>query len=106
MTDKKKWISSLENRRKMTFEVENLNNASPATVSRCGIIFVSSTDLGWEPLFETWSKDRQDDKQSANPEESQWMTELVNKYFHKNNLWKKMLDFNPVLVRPQVVQVT
>ena len=47
---------------KMTFEVENLNNASPATVSRCGIIFVSSTDLGWEPLFETWCKDRQSDK--------------------------------------------
>jgi dynein heavy chain len=32
---------------KMTFEVENLNNASPATVSRCGIIYVSTTDLSW-----------------------------------------------------------
>jgi hypothetical protein len=38
----------------MVFEVENLNNASPATVSRCGIIFVSSTNLGWRPLLETW----------------------------------------------------
>jgi len=36
---------------KMTFEVENLRNASPATVSRCGIVFVSDTDLYWEPLF-------------------------------------------------------
>jgi len=36
---------------KMTFEVENLDNASPATVSRCGIIYVSPTDLSWEPLF-------------------------------------------------------
>ena len=43
---------------KMTFEVENLDNASPATVSRCGIIYVSPSDLSWEPLFDTWSKDR------------------------------------------------
>jgi len=39
---------------KMVFEVENLNNASPATVSRCGIIYVSATDLGWAPLITTW----------------------------------------------------
>jgi len=36
---------------KMVFEVENLNNASPATVSRCGIVYVSSSDLGFEPLI-------------------------------------------------------
>jgi len=34
---------------KMTFEVGNLDNASPATVSRCGIVYVSETDLNWEP---------------------------------------------------------
>ena len=45
---------------KMVFEVENLNNASPATVSRCGIVYVSESDLGWEPLIDTWLKDRQE----------------------------------------------
>ena len=43
---------------KMTFEVENLNNASPATVSRCGIIYVSPNELGWEPLIQTWCLDK------------------------------------------------
>ena len=39
---------------KMMFEVETLVNASPATVSRAGIIFVSDTDLDWSPVVEGW----------------------------------------------------
>jgi dynein heavy chain len=50
---------------KMTFEVENLNNASPATVSRCGIIYVSPNELGWEPLVQTWSLDKQRNKEAG-----------------------------------------
>ena len=36
------------------FEVEDLRNASPATVSRAGIIYVSETDLGWRPAVDAW----------------------------------------------------
>ena len=43
---------------KLLFEVEDLRNASPATVSRAGIIYVSDTDLDWEPVFEGWLKTR------------------------------------------------
>ncbi len=39
---------------KLMFEVEDLRNASPATVSRAGIIFVSESDLDWEPVLKSW----------------------------------------------------
>ena len=45
---------------KLMFENENLNNASPATVSRAGIIFVSGTDLGWKPIIEAWVAKRRE----------------------------------------------
>jgi dynein heavy chain len=43
---------------KMMFEVETLINASPATVSRAGIIYVSDTDLDWSPIIEAWVQKR------------------------------------------------
>lgn len=45
---------------KAMFEPENLNNASPATVSRAGIIYVSDTELGWEPIAKSWLARRTD----------------------------------------------
>jgi dynein heavy chain len=39
---------------KLVFEVENLNNASPATVSRCGIVYVDPLDLGYPCLIRTY----------------------------------------------------
>ena len=43
---------------KAMFETENLNNASPATVSRAGIIYVSRSELGWSPIVASWLQKR------------------------------------------------
>ncbi|GBG69585.1 hypothetical protein CBR_g4417 [Chara braunii] len=38
------------------FEVEELCAASPATISRCGMVFVDAKDVGWRPLVSSWIK--------------------------------------------------
>jgi dynein heavy chain len=58
---------------RILFEVQDLRNASPATVSRAGIVFVSDTDLGHEPIVEAWMLSR-------NKDEEKTLRELYDKF--------------------------
>ncbi|CAD2220774.1 hypothetical protein AGDE_14070 [Angomonas deanei] len=42
----------------MLFEVQDLSQASPATVSRCGMVYFNVEDLGWKPFVMTWLNSR------------------------------------------------
>lgn len=41
---------------RMLFEVQDLAVASPATVSRCGMVYMTAEEMGWRPFVKTWIK--------------------------------------------------
>ena len=49
---------------KLLFEVSDLQYASPATVSRCGMVYVDPKNLNYEPYIWTWCNKREDQEQA------------------------------------------
>ena len=58
----------LRNELRMLFEVNDLSVASPATVSRCGMVYMTTDDLGWQVYVKSWI---QNTFSQTNPEENQ-----------------------------------
>ena len=50
---------------RMVFEIESLRNATPATVSRAGILFINETDIGWAPFATSWTERRDSDTEKS-----------------------------------------
>ncbi|XP_028983813.1 dynein axonemal heavy chain 11 isoform X2 [Betta splendens] len=59
---------------RLVFEVGHLRMATPATVSRAGILYVNQQDLGWNPYVASWIDQRERQTERAH------LTILFEKY--------------------------
>ncbi|KAM6049902.1 dynein axonemal heavy chain 17 [Theristicus caerulescens] len=51
---------------RLLFEISHLRTATPATVSRAGILYSNPTDLGWNPVVTSWIEARTVQSEKAN----------------------------------------
>ncbi|MGH0152203.1 UNVERIFIED_CONTAM: hypothetical protein FKN15_022155 [Acipenser sinensis] len=65
---------SLTSSMRLLFEISHLRAATPATVSRAGILYVNPQDLGWSPCVASWIDTRNAQSERAN------LTILFDKY--------------------------
>ncbi|GAA6104763.1 dynein heavy chain 9, axonemal [Tachysurus ichikawai] len=59
---------------RLVFEISHLLTATPATVSRAGILYINPADLGWNPPVTSWIDRREIQSEKAN------LTILFDKY--------------------------
>ena len=52
---------------RLCIEVADLRNASPATVSRGGVLMLNERDIGWRPFVESWVQNRASKAGKKNP---------------------------------------
>lgn len=50
---------------RLLFEISNLRSATPATVSRAGILYLNPADLGWNPYVASWIDTRDNATEKA-----------------------------------------
>uniref|UniRef100_UPI00398F3537 dynein axonemal heavy chain 8-like n=1 Tax=Pristiophorus japonicus TaxID=55135 RepID=UPI00398F3537 len=74
---------------KLLFEVHNIENASPATVSRMGMVYISSSALSWKPILKAWLNRRL-------PWEAEILKDLYDRAFEDSYEYMK-LNLNPMM---------
>lgn len=72
----------------MIFEPANLDQASPATVSRCGMLYLEPKQLGWYSFWQSYTKILWPlllpDQQIMMDEMIEWLVPAIFNFIYKN----------------------
>ncbi len=77
---------------KIVFETENLSQATPATVSRVGLVFFEADKLSWFPIARKWLDSKRHDKMWE-----EYIARWFDKYVYKILDEIKILNLNPLI---------
>ena len=81
---------------RMVFEIHTLKNATPATVSRAGILFINDTDVGYEPYVQSWLKKR------TNELEKSALPDLFERYLSKIIEYYQVMKMETIIPLPLI----
>ncbi|KAJ1332384.1 hypothetical protein BSLG_008688 [Batrachochytrium salamandrivorans] len=86
----------------LLFEVGDLQFASPATISRCGMVYMDPKNLGYRPFYQKWINSR------PNKAEQDGLLKLFNKYIPLLMEFITEGSFEGIVTEPlkQVIPVT
>eukprot|EP00741_Cyanophora_paradoxa_P016051 tig00000042_g15496.t1 len=79
---------------RLLFEVADMKNASPATVSRGGVVFLNASDVGFAPIYMSWLHTRPEMERIALEKMFDKHAEAMVTYVHKN--YKSIIPINEV----------
>ncbi|XP_015749541.1 PREDICTED: dynein heavy chain 5, axonemal-like [Acropora digitifera] len=83
---------------KIIFEPHNIDNASPATVSRNGMVYMSSSGLDWRPVLQAWLNKRPDAEAGILKGLFDKSFEEILRYVKENCVFKMdILDHNYIM---------
>ena len=83
---------------RILFEVQDLSQASPATVSRCGMLYLTPSDLGWRPYFGSWKENYI--RNYLRPEQVEFLDDLFERYVDMG--FEKIEKLKPFEIMPTI----
>mmetsp|Transcript_16431 Transcript_16431/g.11573 ORF Transcript_16431/g.11573 Transcript_16431/m.11573 type:complete len:302 (-) Transcript_16431:6608-7513(-) len=89
---------------RLILEVSNLKNATPATVSRGGVLFINELDIGWKPFYDSWMNRFKSKDEAANSQFTLAQTHYIGEQFLDDIANKETIA--PMAVMGYIVSLT
>lgn len=92
---------------RLLFEISNLRNATPATVSRAGVLYIDEKEIGWGPYMNCWLERSEDncrskeDEDNGKPQLRPKIDDIAKSVFYR--CFQSYIETNPDLIKVKYI---